>query len=38
MRRRSRPRVRTPQEQAELAGLRAAMDRDRSRPEGRLRR
>jgi len=36
MRRRSRPRVRTPQEQAELAGLRAAMDRDRSRPEGRL--
>jgi len=27
-----RPRVRTPQEEAELAGLRAAIDRDRRRP------
>ena len=36
MRRNSRPRVRTLQEQAELAGLRAAMDRDRSGPEVRL--
>ena len=32
MRRSSRPRVRTPREDAELAGLRAAMERRRSEP------
>ncbi len=36
MRRNSRPRVRTPREQAELAELRAAIDRARREPAGRL--
>lgn len=35
MRRGSRPRVRTPREEAELAGLRAAIDRGRREPTGR---
>lgn len=35
IRRSSRPRSRTPREQAELAGLRAAIDRGRSQSTGR---
>jgi hypothetical protein len=35
MRRGSRPRVRTPREEAELAGLRTAMDRGGREPAGR---
>jgi len=35
MRRSSRPRVRTPREEAELAGLRAAIDLGRREPAGR---
>lgn len=34
LRRGRRPRGRTPREDAELAGLRAAMERDRSHPAG----
>jgi len=34
MRRGRRPRARTPREEAELAGLRAAMDRGRRQPSG----